>query len=69
MAREPFRSIVREVETVMAELLDEVRTAHGGGMERMPVVTRQRYEAGEVALNRLRRVSFIVGTVEDTQDG
>lgn len=51
-------SLSHELETAIADLLEEVRTWYGtGGMASMSPTTQARYEAGERVLARLRRVN------------
>lgn len=40
---------------VLADLLEELRRAYGGGMRTMSPETRQRYDAGTITLRALRK--------------
>lgn len=53
----PDQSLLHDVETALADLLEEIRDIRsGGGMAVMRPTTMQRYERGEIVLARLRRV-------------
>lgn len=53
------RPLVQELETVLADLLEEIRNCRGPGMANMGELTQQRYEAGEAVLARLRKASVM----------
>jgi len=48
-------SLVTDIETALADLLEELRDWNGGGLKGMRHRTRLRYNFAEDVLNRLRR--------------
>ena len=49
-------ALVRDIETALADLLEELRDRNGGGLRGMRHQTRLRYDFAEDILSRLRRM-------------